>query len=150
MHTWLVAFDFSETSRLAFRRATAQLSALGGGTIVVLNVQPPTPDGVAIDLGGMTSAVIASARDLTDEAVRALGEHTAALGAPANIGLVQRVALGKPADVIVEVAREVEADQIVLGSHGRRGLERVLLGSVAEQVIRHADRPVLVVKGAAR
>ena len=51
-----------------------------------------------------------------------------------------------PAPVILEYAQELDADLIVLGTHGRRGLRHLLLGSVAEEVVRLADRPVLVVR----
>jgi nucleotide-binding universal stress UspA family protein len=50
-------------------------------------------------------------------------------------------------DVVAEQARQIHADMIVLGSHGRRGLDRVLMGSDAEQIVRRAPVPVLVVKG---
>ena len=50
-------------------------------------------------------------------------------------------------DVVAEHATQVHADMIVLGSHGRRGLNRVLMGSDAEQIVRHAPVPVLVIKG---
>jgi len=54
---------------------------------------------------------------------------------------------GRPADAIIETAQEKKADLIVLGSHGRTGVERLLMGSVAERVIVLASCPVLVVKG---
>jgi nucleotide-binding universal stress UspA family protein len=54
---------------------------------------------------------------------------------------------GRLCDVVAEQARQVHADMIVLGSHGRRGLGRVLMGSDAEQIVRHSPVPVLVVKG---
>ena len=53
---------------------------------------------------------------------------------------------GKPAVEIVRAAKEWEADMIVIGSHGRHGIGRALLGSVAEEVMRHAACPVLVVR----
>lgn len=53
---------------------------------------------------------------------------------------------GKPADQILAAAREWEADVIVIGTHGRTGVSRVVLGSTAETVVRHALCPVLVVK----
>ena len=53
---------------------------------------------------------------------------------------------GKPADAIIETAKERKADLIVLGSHGRTGLEKLLMGSVAERVIVLSSCPVLVVK----
>jgi hypothetical protein len=54
---------------------------------------------------------------------------------------------GKPADAVTEIAKEKAADLIVVGSHGRTGLDRLLMGSVAERVIVLANSAVLVVKG---
>jgi nucleotide-binding universal stress UspA family protein len=59
------------------------------------------------------------------------------------------IRVGKPAQEILAVAKEWPADVIVVGSHGRHGIPRVLLGSVAEGVMRQADCPVLVVRGKA-
>jgi nucleotide-binding universal stress UspA family protein len=53
---------------------------------------------------------------------------------------------GKPADAIIETAKERRADLIVLGSHGRTGLEKLLMGSVAERVIVLSSCPVLIAK----
>lgn len=53
---------------------------------------------------------------------------------------------GKPADEILSAAREWEADAIVIGTRGRSGVSRLVLGSTAESVVRHAPCPVLVVK----
>jgi nucleotide-binding universal stress UspA family protein/uncharacterized protein (DUF2267 family) len=58
----------------------------------------------------------------------------------------QVVAMGAPAAEIVRVAREIKSDLIVLGTHGRTGLGRLLMGSVAEEVIRRAPCPVLTLK----
>ena len=60
-------------------------------------------------------------------------------------GLVQ-VVTGDPADAIVRVAQEIPADLIIMGTHGRTGLSHILLGSVAEKVVRHASCPVLTVR----
>ncbi len=59
-----------------------------------------------------------------------------------------KLAEGDPAAAINKVAEETAANLIVLGTHGRTGLRRVLMGSVAEHVLRSAPCPVLVVKGA--
>jgi nucleotide-binding universal stress UspA family protein len=56
------------------------------------------------------------------------------------------VDFGKPAEAILNLASEVEADLIVVGTHGRRGLERFLVGSVAEDVLKGAHCPVLVLR----
>jgi nucleotide-binding universal stress UspA family protein len=56
------------------------------------------------------------------------------------------IQVGKPATEIVKAAQEWPADLIVIGSHGRGGVQRLLLGSVADGVMRHAKCPVLVVR----
>jgi Universal stress protein UspA and related nucleotide-binding proteins len=56
------------------------------------------------------------------------------------------IAIGRPADTIVRLARERRADLIVMATHGRTGLEHMVLGSVAEKVVRLAPCPVLTVK----
>jgi nucleotide-binding universal stress UspA family protein len=57
-----------------------------------------------------------------------------------------RTEVGRPASTIVELADEEDADMIVMGSHGREGLSRILLGSVAEHVLRESPVPVMVVR----
>jgi nucleotide-binding universal stress UspA family protein len=78
------------------------------------------------------------------EGKRLLAEFRArvTLGRPA----LEFAPLGTPADAIVSAAGQWPADLIVLGSHGRGGLSRLMLGSVAEAVMRHAPCPVLVVR----
>jgi nucleotide-binding universal stress UspA family protein len=56
------------------------------------------------------------------------------------------VAVGRPAEEILRVAREEEIDLIVMGTHGRTGVRHLLLGSVAEAVTRHAPCPVFTVR----
>lgn len=58
------------------------------------------------------------------------------------------VRIGKPATEILKTAKEWPADVIVIGSHGRRGVQRALLGSIAEGVMRHAPCPILVIRAA--
>ena len=52
---------------------------------------------------------------------------------------------GKPSEMILKVADEWEADLIVLGTHGRTGLKHLLMGSVAEKVMRHSARPLVII-----
>lgn len=61
-------------------------------------------------------------------------------------GVKERIVEGYPADVILQVARDENVEMIIMGSHGHRGVEAALLGSVAEKVIRKAHVPVLVVR----
>ena len=61
-----------------------------------------------------------------------------------------RLVIGSPASAIVEMAEREHADMIVMATHGRTGLTRLLMGSVAEEVVRKATCPVLTVKPAAK
>jgi len=66
-----------------------------------------------------------------------------------TITMEYRLLEGDPATVIVETAHETDADLIVMGTHGRAGLTRLVMGSVAEAVLRQAPCPVLTVRGVA-
>lgn len=63
-----------------------------------------------------------------------------------DIDSVTVVREGEPAETILEYATEIDADVIVAGTHGRSGIRRHLIGSVAERLVRHADCPVLTVR----
>jgi len=60
--------------------------------------------------------------------------------------VLEFIPVGRPSEEIVKVAREWSADLLVIGSHGRGGMQRALLGSVAETVMRHAPCPLVVVR----
>ncbi len=64
-----------------------------------------------------------------------------------GVSLNTRIVRGYPADEIIKAAKDEGADLIVVGNLGRTGIERMLLGSVSEAVVRHAPCPVLVVRG---
>lgn len=66
--------------------------------------------------------------------------------ARAGIAMEHHLEYGDPAAVILKFAREIGADLIVMGTHGRTGLRRLLMGSVAEQVVRKASCPVLTLR----
>jgi nucleotide-binding universal stress UspA family protein len=75
-----------------------------------------------------------------------LAETMTALGLTGEI----EVTIGPPSDAIVKVAEEKGADLVVIGTSGRSGIDRLLLGSVAKAVIRHAPCSVLVARPAAQ
>ena len=70
-----------------------------------------------------------------------------ALAKKAGVEFEELIVLGRPDRTIVAAAEEIGADRIVLGSEGKSRMEHALLGSVSEEVLRHADRTVLVVGG---
>lgn len=83
------------------------------------------------------------------EGLRREGEkltQEVAAGAPGGLETVTAVEQGNPDEQILEYADAEDVDVIVMGSHGRRGLDRFLLGSVTEKVIRQSDCSVLVTK----
>lgn len=63
-----------------------------------------------------------------------------------NIDVVTVVREGEPAETILEYAEEIDADVVVAGTHGRSGIRRHLIGSVAERLVRHANCPVLTIR----
>ena len=62
-----------------------------------------------------------------------------------NVNFITMIKAGKPADVIIKTAEEEGVDQIVLGKSGKHGMEKFLLGSTAEKVVREAKVPVNVI-----
>lgn len=85
-------------------------------------------------------------RDLGEDASRAVLDDVETAAADADVDLTREVVEGAPDDRIVEYAAANDVDLIVVGTHGRRGIDRRLLGSVTERVIRNAATPVLTVK----
>jgi nucleotide-binding universal stress UspA family protein len=83
---------------------------------------------------------------LSQEGREATGK-VRALAEEAGVDFEELIVLGKPEQTILSVAKEVGADPIVLGSEGKSGMEHALIGSVSEEVLRHASRTVLVVGG---
>ncbi|WP_211312322.1 universal stress protein [Halarchaeum salinum] len=77
-----------------------------------------------------------------EEAVAAVAER----GEAAGVEVEELVVEGSPNEVILDTASEEDCDAIVMGTHGRSGVERFLLGSVTEKVVRHSEIPVLVVR----
>ena len=141
----LVAVDGSPTSTKGLREAI-RLAKDGRGQLVLVHVVNEffafaNLDGFApgVDLvpslreGGRR--ILARAKALADKQ-------------RVRVRTVMRETLGGPAaDTIVREARKQRADVIVLGTHGRRGLRRAVLGSDAEQVVRRSPVPVLLVRG---
>jgi nucleotide-binding universal stress UspA family protein len=136
----VVPHDFSPSADAALAMA-ADLAALHGGSLRVLHVIPPIrpPHGRPLP---PPSADVATARDQ-------LAATVARVTARRKIRRVSTdVVVGAPAACIV--AAGSKADAIVMGTLGQTGLARLLIGSVAERVVRHASVPVLTVRASAR
>jgi nucleotide-binding universal stress UspA family protein len=85
-------------------------------------------------------------QDLADQAEKHLEEWRGEAVRLAGPGVRTQKAIGEPAAEIVSFARSAGVDLVVVGTHGRTGLEHALMGSVAERVVRRAHCPVLTVR----
>jgi universal stress protein A len=137
----LCAIDFSEPSRNALR-AAAELARTSQATLVLVHVwQAPlwtTDYGIQLP-----SDALLEARGAEEAKLASWRAEAQQLGAPE---VTSKLARGVPWDEIVGAARDNKAiDLIVLGTHGRTGVRRALIGSVAERVVRHAPCTVMVV-----
>jgi nucleotide-binding universal stress UspA family protein len=133
------AVDFSEPSRVAMREA-AELAQRFGGELELLHVHPLAPP--AVELGVLQPADVLETvlRELQGTLARWQEESAGILGRPVGGTVVTGIA----ADDIVRFVRDRGIDVVVVGSHGRKGLARLLLGSVAERVVREAPCAVVV------
>jgi nucleotide-binding universal stress UspA family protein len=137
IRTILHPTDFSDCSAFAFRLACSLARDYGARLIVLHVAEPP----VTVASEGML--VIPPALDLDPLRDRL---HQLRPGDP-TVPVEHCLVEGNAAPEILRVAEETRCDVIVLGTHGRTGLARLLMGSVAEQVVRRACCPVLMVKG---
>ena len=131
----VVPVDFSAASEAAWRRA--QELAAPGATIGAGNVAtPPYPD---VAYANIPAAV---------REQRAENElRIARMTATASVRVEHRVLAGDVTEKVLDAIRELPADLVVAGTHAHHGLERLLRGSVAESLVRHAPCDVLLVKG---
>lgn len=134
----LIAMDGSPTSFDAVRRGLDLAAALAAEARTLHVVEPPVP--YSSEFGLPPDELLQVATRESEAVVATLRR---AVSIPEETPYLVRV--GRPADVILDVAREWPTDLIVIGSHGRSGVARVLLGSVAESVVRRAPCPVLIV-----
>ena len=133
--------DFSETSEKALEYAIF-LATAHKAKLVLLHVVDHLQGFDHYEILALTPMEIAQKME------KRANEHLEDLinRAKDSVAVEKAVRNGKTSVEICEAAREAQADIIVIGSHGRTGLSHVLIGSVAETVVRHADCPVVVVR----
>lgn len=143
----LIAYDGSEQAKLAIAEAGRVLGR--GRRAVVLTVREWIESYDFAGLGGATTldpATVSAMQDAAQNEAAAVAEEGAGLAREAGFVAEARVeASATPWQEIVAVGDELEADVIAIGSRGRTGLKKVLLGSVASAVAQHSGRSVLIV-----
>jgi nucleotide-binding universal stress UspA family protein len=137
----LVPVDGSETSTRALV-AALQMAREGGGRVRLVH----TLDELAYLTGFEVSGdLIRLAREYAGKVLQDALEVAKSAGVPADSKLIEGTC-ARLGEVVAAEAQAWEADLVVVGTHGRRGVSRVLLGSGAEQVLRLAPVPVLTVR----
>lgn len=132
--TVLAAIDFSETSSLVVQQTIEAAERANAEETHFLHVRKANRDEAALDGGRAELEEWLAARLTSTDGI----SHA--------MKVVAHEASGNPADVIVEMASDLLATLVVVGTHGRKGIQRMFLGSVAEAVVRNAGCPVLVVR----
>jgi nucleotide-binding universal stress UspA family protein len=139
----LCAIDFSPPSRDALLKAS-ELAASSQAELLLLHVQEIPA--VRAGLGMMPPPPKAPYELALGEALKELEHSGADAAVIAKARVPVQMAQGSAPDEIVRVARERQVNVIVLGTHGRTGVKRAVLGSVAELVVRRAPCSVVVVR----
>lgn len=136
----LVATDFGEPSEAALSTAIDYAKVFGAEIVLMHAYEVPIvgfPDGAVMDIAELTTRLMEGAKEGLDRAIQ--------LHEGSGVTIRAVVKQGDPWRMVNETAEEVGAGLIAVGTHGRRGLSRALLGSVAEKVVRTATVPVLTV-----
>lgn len=142
----LVPVDFSDTSTKALQYAVP-FGAAFDAEVVLLHVLQPYS--IPVELGYLPPEWVENQQAFAKSALDELGKLCIReIGARARSQVLVRE--GVPWQEIITAAQELRADLIILATHGHTGLQHVLLGSVAERVVRHAPCPVLVVRDVER
>ncbi len=140
IHRILCPIDFSRTSERAADYAVGLARQLGSSVHFVHAWEMPV-------YGLPDRGLILGAEDVVQitDAIQKQMDACLTRHAEVDMALQARIVQGSPAREIVRVATELGAELIVMGTHGRRGVEHMLLGSVAERVVRTSTVPVLTV-----
>lgn len=139
----LVPVDGSETSMLSVAKAAGLAKAFGSEVTAVYVLDPYPFTGVGADFAYGQAQYLSTATAEANQALESVKKQMTEAGVEVKTLVGEGHAVHEG---IVRVADSVGADLIVMGSHGRRGLEKLVLGSVAQRVLSAARIPVLVVR----
>lgn len=137
----LVPTDGSEGARHALDHAV-DIATAAGARVSVLSVVDSRAFTGGFETGPTLPDIREQLEQYAQDAVDALQTHAS----DAGVDVEGAVTVGLPADEITSYAEEHDADLVVMGTHGRTGLERFILGSVTERVVRTAETPILAVR----
>ena len=138
--TILVPTDGSDHAERAAAHAFA-LAAAFDATVQVYSVADVSAAAGPFNAGGVSGEFVERVEGEAESAV----ESTAAL-APDGVTVETGVVKGQPGKEVLAAVDDTDADLVVMGTHGRSGVDRLLLGSVAERVVRSSPVPVLTVR----
>lgn len=146
MSTLLVPLDFSDCAPRLLGEATALARALQAELLLLHACEPPKhlPLDAKIQPPGVARPV--AVRDWLMDSARGEMAGFEAVASAGGVPTRTRIEVGRIADTVLAVAAEEGVRMIVMGTHGRTGVARMTLGSVAEEVIRHAEVPVVTVR----
>ena len=139
----LLPVDGSDASLMAVDKASGLARAFGSTVTAIYVIDPYAFSGVGADFSYGQAQYLGAAKAEGDAALQQSAAMLTAAGVTVNTAVIEAHAIYRG---ILETASSVGADLIVMGSHGRRGLEKLVLGSVAAQVLAHAHLPILVVR----
>lgn len=139
----LVPIDGSPTAQLAVDKAIGLARAFASAVSVLFVIDPYPFTGVGADFADGQTRYLGAAKAEANDALAAARADFEAAGVRVSTSLVEAHAVWRG---IIEAAEAGGADLIVMGSHGRSGIEKLVLGSVAQRVLSHAHVPVLVVR----
>jgi nucleotide-binding universal stress UspA family protein len=138
----LVPTDLSDFAGTALRWAGMLQRRTGGRLTLLYANEPYVPFDV---IEGPAAYLLQRSPEFRDRLMAQMRDHIERFMPDVGDAAEARIADEAPAAAIVETAESLDADLIVMGTHGRTGWRRALLGSVAEKVVHHTDRPVLCV-----
>ena len=138
----VVAYDFSPSSELALARAIEIAARAPQHVLHIVAALDPHERAI----GPLTGVTYETAERIQKLVLECVTKAFHGRKSAAEIKFFVHARIGKAATEVLQLAREVGADLIIIGSHGKAGLERLVLGSVSEQVVREARCPVIVAR----
>jgi nucleotide-binding universal stress UspA family protein len=142
LRTILVPIDFGDASMAALDYAADLAEGTDTKIYVLHTFEVPIiglPDGVAVATAELTSRIVNAAQKALDDAIARYDGR--------KLVMTPLLKEGDARKAILSMAKELDADLVCIGTHGRRGVARALIGSVAESVVRTSPVPVLTVHG---